>query len=74
MAESGYASSYGKRPLWFWIAIYVVIGLVVYGLVYYFFFAKKGYNYSGTNPQQNSTPSGNNSTPSSTPPSKGFSY
>lgn len=33
---------YGKRPLWQWIAIYVVIGLVVYGVIYYFVFAKKG--------------------------------
>lgn len=35
-------SGYGKRPLWQWIVIYVVIGVVVYGLVYYFVFANKG--------------------------------
>lgn len=37
--------------MWQWVAIYAVIGLVVYGAVYYFFFAKKGYSYpgSGTN-------------------------
>jgi flagellar basal body-associated protein FliL len=38
---------YGKRPLWQWIVIYLVIGAIVYGLIYYFVFAKKGgYNYS----------------------------
>lgn len=34
--------SYGKRPLWQWIALYVVVGIVVYGLIYYFVLAKKG--------------------------------
>jgi uncharacterized cupredoxin-like copper-binding protein len=34
--------SYGKRPLWQWIVLYVVVGLVVYGLIYYFVLAKKG--------------------------------
>lgn len=33
---------YGKRPLWQWILIYVVIGAIVYGLIYYFFLAGKG--------------------------------
>lgn len=38
---------YGKRPLWQWIAIYVVIGAIIYGLVYYFVIAKKGgYSYN----------------------------
>lgn len=27
---------YGKRPLWFWILIYVIVGLIVYGLIYWF--------------------------------------
>lgn len=41
MAEE-YKSGYGsKRPLWQWIAIYAVIGLIVYGLVYYFVLAPK---------------------------------
>lgn len=50
-----YKSSYGKRPLWQWIVIYAVVGIVVYGLVYYFVFAKKGggYNY---NPAPAATP------------------
>ena len=28
---------YGKRPVWQWVAIYVAVGLVVYGLVYFLF-------------------------------------
>lgn len=43
MAENenkGYG--YGKRPLWQWIVIYLVIGAIAYGLIYYFFFAPKG--------------------------------
>lgn len=35
------SSGYAKRPLWQWILLYVVIGLLVYGLIYYFVFAKK---------------------------------
>lgn len=45
MAEE-YKSGYGKKPLWQWVLIYAVVGIVVYGLVYYFVFAKKGYNYN----------------------------
>jgi len=29
---------YGKRPLWQWVVLYLIVGAVVYGLVYYFFF------------------------------------
>ncbi len=40
---------YGNRPLWQWVVLYVIIGAVVYGLVYYFFLAKKGgYSYNQT--------------------------
>lgn len=35
MAEAA-KKAYG-RPLWQWIAIYLIIAAVVYGLVYYFF-------------------------------------
>lgn len=59
MPESEYKGSYGKKPLWFWILLYVVIGLLVYGAVYYFFLSKNGgYNYKGVN-YQNSTSSNN---------------
>ncbi|QQG40838.1 MAG: hypothetical protein HYV37_00755 [Candidatus Levyibacteriota bacterium] len=33
---------YGKRPLWQWILLYVVIGGIIYALVYYFILASKG--------------------------------
>lgn len=49
------SSYYGKRPLWQWILLYVVIGGVVYALVYYFVFAKSG-GYSYT-PQPTTTAS-----------------
>ena len=40
--QSSSSSNYGKRPMWQWIVIYLVIGAVVYGLIYYFMFAGKG--------------------------------
>src|SRR5438105_3098224 len=41
--------SYGKRPLWQWVVLYLIIGAIVYGLIYYLVFAKKGgYNYNQT--------------------------
>lgn len=27
--------NYSKRPLWQWVLLYVVIGIVIYGLIYY---------------------------------------
>lgn len=50
-------TGYGKRPLWQWVAIYIVVGAVVYGLIYYFVFAKQGgYNY-GTDSSDETTTS-----------------
>ena len=46
-------TNYGKRPLWQWVLIYLVIGLVLYGLIYYFVLAKRGtsvYNSAPTIP------------------------
>lgn len=38
---------YGKKPLWQWVLIYLVIGGIIYAAIYYFYFAKKGgYNYN----------------------------
>ena len=37
-----YETSYGKRPLWQWILIYLIVGGLIYYAVYYFYFAKKG--------------------------------
>jgi nitrite reductase (NO-forming) len=43
-------SGYSKRPLWQWILLYLVIGALIYGAIYYFVIAKKGgYNTQGTN-------------------------
>lgn len=39
MAE--YSKGYGKRPLWQWIVIYVVVGTLIYAAAYYFYFAKQ---------------------------------
>lgn len=40
--EAQKVSGYNKRPLWQWIALYVIIAILVYGLIYYFVLAKKG--------------------------------
>ncbi len=62
-------SSYKKRPVWQWIAIYAVIGLVVYGLIYYFVLAKKGNNpYSQTTQNTNTEKA---QTPTSVPTTAG---
>lgn len=48
MAEDSPAG-YGKRPLWQWILIYVVVGGIIYFLIYYFVLAPKGgYSKSGS--------------------------
>ncbi len=36
-----YPTGYGKRPLWQWVVIYLVIGGLIYVAIYYFFFANK---------------------------------
>ncbi len=36
-----YPIGYGKRPLWQWLVIYLIIGALVYGVIYYFFLGKK---------------------------------
>ncbi len=49
------SQGYGKRPMWQWIVLYVIIAIFIYGLIYYFVFAKKGSSYSyttGNNPTQ----------------------
>lgn len=35
--------NYNKRPLWQYITIYIVIGIVVYGLIYLLFFRKSNH-------------------------------
>ena len=50
-SEDNQNYSYGKRPLWQWILLYAVAGVMVYGGIYYFFFVNKngGYNYQFNN-------------------------
>lgn len=36
------ASGYGKRPLWQWIVLYLIIGGLIYGLIYFFILSKPG--------------------------------
>jgi hypothetical protein len=40
------AKSYGKRPVWQWVLIYLVIAIIVYAIIY-FIFIHKGSNGSG---------------------------
>lgn len=50
-------SSYGKKPLWQWIVIYVVVGVIVYGVIYYFFMHKQNsYTYQPNSSQQAQQP------------------
>jgi magnesium-transporting ATPase (P-type) len=39
---------YGKRPIWQWILLYVIIAIVVYGLIYLIFIHKSGNSGNGT--------------------------
>lgn len=41
-------NSYSKMPLWQWLVIYGLIGVVVYGFIYYFFFTNKNSNSYGS--------------------------
>lgn len=43
---------YGKRPLWQWVLIYLVIGGLVYYLAYYFFFRGNSSLYGGSSTNQ----------------------
>lgn len=58
--------AYGKKSLWQWILIYAVIGVLVYGLIYYFVLAGKGGLPSYTS-QPTSAPITTQATPSSKP-------
>jgi hypothetical protein len=39
---------YGKRPVWQWVVLYVVLGAIVYAAIYFLFFS--GHASSGSNP------------------------
>lgn len=36
------SSGYGKRPIWQWVVIYLIIGAIGYALLYYLFVHKSG--------------------------------
>lgn len=36
------SKTYGKRPVWQWVAIYLIMAIVVYGLVYVLFMRDSG--------------------------------
>lgn len=47
MDETKQQKGYGKRPLWQWVVIYIIIAGIIYAGIYYLFLAKKGgYNYN----------------------------
>ena len=49
------SGGYNKRPLWQWIVIYVILGAIIYGGIYYFFLNKNnGYNDSKSSMQYSS--------------------
>jgi len=45
MAKQEKSYGYGKRPMWQWVVIYIVIGGLIYAAFYYFILSKNsGYN------------------------------
>jgi len=46
---------YGKKPLWQWILLYIIIAAVVYGLIYYFYMVSQNKNSYQPNISNNST-------------------
>ncbi len=63
------SGSYAKRPLWQWIAIYLVAAIIIYGLIYFFFIAGKGgYNTSGNYMVPSYSTTSSTPTPSPTMP------
>jgi len=63
-------SGYGKRPMWQWTAIYLVIAVILYGAFYYFVLAKKGGSNSN---QSNPYSTGQNAAPTSANPQESSS-
>lgn len=36
------SGGYGKRPIWQWVVIYLIVAVIVYGLIYLLFIHKGG--------------------------------
>jgi hypothetical protein len=45
--SSGGYGKYGKRPLWQWILLYVIVGAIVYYIIYLLFFHGSGSGSTG---------------------------
>jgi hypothetical protein len=60
-------TTYGKRPLWQWIALYVVVGGAVYAAIYYFYGHKSANGYSTHIQNTTSAPAVMNSPPAAAP-------
>lgn len=46
---------YNKRPFWQWIVIYLILGVIIYGAIYYFFLKNNNsYNYDKSSTQYSS--------------------
>lgn len=60
-----YGTGYNKKPFYYWLLVYLVIGGLVYGVIYYVYFAGKG-GYSPATSYTSPTPV--ISTPSSPSP------
>jgi len=41
------SKGHGKRPVWQWALIYVVVAIIVYGLIYLLFIRKTGSTGTG---------------------------
>ncbi len=46
-ADPKAAKGYGKRPMWQWVVIYLVVAVVVYGIIYFVWIRKSGTTSSG---------------------------
>jgi hypothetical protein len=40
--ENKPTKGYGKRPVWQWVVIYLIVAIVLYGLIYLLFIHKSG--------------------------------
>lgn len=64
--KENYTKGYGKRPLWQWIIIYIIIGTAIYLLIYFLVIAKRNstntinYNYAPASPVATNAPTINN--------------
>jgi hypothetical protein len=74
-------STYGKRPLWQWLAAYLIVGGAVYAAIYYFYDHKSAHGYN-TNVQsttsapasQSAPPAAGAATPAPTPMQQSNNY